>query len=80
MQQRAQVQQALAKLTDEMAARNRELADVNGRLQSAQQELADLQSKLADIRQQLVAPPPSAQQPGTSSGRDTGQALPTPQP
>ena len=37
-QQRVQTQQELAKLTEDMAARNSDLAEVNERLQSARQD------------------------------------------
>src|SRR3954462_7975259 len=55
-QRRAQGQQALARLTGELASRNRELAAVDGRLQSALREMADTQSQLADVRRQLADP------------------------
>ena len=81
-QQRAQAQQELAKLTEDMAARNRGLADVNGKLQSAWQELAETQSNLAAVRWQLVSPPALTQQPrGTSSEeREPAQSAPASEP
>jgi hypothetical protein len=51
---------------------------VNGTLQFARRELADLQAKLSDIHQQSASPPLSAQQPGTTSGRQTEQAPQSP--
>ena len=78
----AQTQQELAKLTEDMAARNRGLADVNGKLQSAWQELAETQSNLAAVRWQLVSPPALIQQPrGTSSEeREPAQSAPASEP
>jgi len=68
-QQRAQGQQDLARLTGELASRNRELAEVDGQLQSALREMADTQSQLADVRRRLADPSTSVRQArGVGSG------------
>ncbi len=73
---RAQTEQEITKLTEDMAARNKQLAELEGKLQSTRQELSETQSKLGDVRQQVV---PGAGL-GQSGGPSTPGANPVPPP
>jgi chromosome segregation ATPase len=79
-QRRAQFQGQLAKLTDVMAARNRELAEVGGQFQSALQEMANTQSQLADVRKQLAGPLIPVQQPQQVGSGEQGATQPPAEP
>ena len=53
-QRQTNLQQQLAKLTDDVAARNKELAALETQRQSARQEIVDTQAKLRSLQQELT--------------------------
>jgi septal ring factor EnvC (AmiA/AmiB activator) len=53
-QSQTDVQQQLAKLNDDVAARNKDLAALGIQLRTARQEVADTQANLAALQQELT--------------------------
>jgi chromosome segregation ATPase len=73
-----EIQEQLAKTTEELSAKNKEIASLEGRLQTTRQELAEVQSSVAEARQKLLETPSQPNQslfPRRSKGR---RALPSP--
>jgi septal ring factor EnvC (AmiA/AmiB activator) len=79
-QRHTDLQQQLAKLTDDVAARNKELAVLESQRQSARQEIVDTQLKLQSLQQELAKRSAEAASEAPNAAGASSAATPAPGP